>query len=177
MSLVVRARGEPAALLPAVRRAVRALDPDQPIVRVALMSEVVAASAAERRFTLVLFEAFGVLAVVLAAAGIYGVLAGAVAERRREIGVRTALGATQRAILALVLRQGLSLTAAGAVIGLGAAALLTRAIDDLLFQVPRLDPVTYAGVTLLMALVAGVACWVPARRAVRVDPVAATRGE
>jgi putative ABC transport system permease protein len=177
MSLVVRARGEPAALLPAVRRAVRALDPDQPIVRVALMSEVVAASAAERRFTLVLFEAFGVLAVVLAAAGIYGVLAGAVAERRREIGVRTALGATQRDILRLVLRQGLTLTAAGAVIGLGAAALLTRVIEDLLFQIPRLDLVTYLGVTILMVLVAGVACWVPARRAVRVDPVAATRGE
>jgi putative ABC transport system permease protein len=177
MSLIVRTRGDPEALIPAVRRAVRALDPDQPIVRVALMSRVVEASAAERRFTLVLFEAFGLLAVVLSAAGIYGVLAGAVAERRREIGVRTALGATQRDILGLVLRQGLTLTAAGAVIGLGAAALLTRAIDDLLFQVPRLDPVTYAGVTLLMALVAGVACWVPARRAVRVDPVAATRGE
>jgi putative ABC transport system permease protein len=177
MSLVVRTRGETDAMVPAVRRAVRALDPDQPIVRVAPMSRIVAASAAQRRFTLVLFEAFGVLAVVLAAAGIYGVLAGAVAERRREIGVRTALGATQRDILGLVLRQGLTLTAAGAVIGLGAAALLTRVIEDLLFQIPRLDLVTYLGVTILIVLVAAVACWVPARRAVRVDPVAATRGE
>jgi ABC-type antimicrobial peptide transport system permease subunit len=142
-----------------------------------MLPDLVAASAAQRRFTLVLFEAFGLLAVTLAAAGIYGVLAGTVAERRREIGVRTALGATAADILRLVLRQGLGLTAAGAAIGAVAAALLTRAMEGMLFEVPRLDPVTYLAVLAVMAGVAGLACWVPARRATRVDPVAATRGE
>jgi putative ABC transport system permease protein len=177
MSLVVRTRGEPAAMIPALRRAIRALDPDQPIVRVAPMLQVVAQSAAQRRFTLVLFEAFGVLAVVLAAAGLYGVLAGAVNERRREIGVRAALGASRGAIVALVVRQGMGLVAVGTILGLGAAALLTRAMQDLLFDVPRFDPLTYLGVVGVMGLVAGASCWVPARRAAGVDPATAVRGE
>jgi len=177
MSLVVRTRGEPAAMIPALRRAIRALDPDQPIVRVAPMLQVVAQSAAQRRFTLVLFEAFGVLAVVLAAAGLYGVLAGAVNERRREIGVRAALGASRGAIVALVVRQGMGLVAVGTILGVGAAALLTRALQDLLFDVPRFDPLTYLGVVGVMGLVAGASCWVPARRAAGVDPATAVRGE
>jgi len=119
MSLVVRTRGDAAALAPAVRQAVWSVDKDQPVVRVATMGELLAATAAERRFALNLFEGFAFAAMVLAAAGIYGVLSGSVAERTREIGVRLALGAPRLGILALVVRQGMILTGLGVAIGLG----------------------------------------------------------
>ena len=137
----------------------------------------VAASAAERRFALILFEAFALAALVLAAAGIYGVLSGSVAERTREIGVRAALGASRRSILALVLRSGLGLTGLGLLIGLAGAVLATRAIEAMLFGVTRLDPVTYFGVLILLAGVALLACWIPARRAMSVDPATTLRSE
>ena len=177
MSLVIRTRGDAAALAPAVRRAVWSVDRDQPIVRVATMNELLAASAAERRFALILFEAFGLAALVLAAAGIYGVLAGSVAERTREIGVHSALGASRRKILALVLGQGMSLTALGIAIGVAVAAAATQALVAMLFGVSRLDPVTYAGVIVLLVGVSAVACWVPAWRAARIDPAITLRAE
>jgi putative ABC transport system permease protein len=170
MSLVVRARGRAVALAPAIREAIWSVDKDQPIVRVATMDDVVAASAAERRFTLILFEAFAVAALLLAAAGIYGVLAGHVAERTREIGVRAALGASRASILGLVLRQGLVLAAIGVAIGLAGAAAATQAIAAMLFAVSPLDPETYLAVVVLLTAVSAVACGVPAWRAVRVDP-------
>jgi len=177
MSLVVRARGDVAALAPAVREAVWSVDKDQPIVRVATMDDLLAASAAERRFALILFEAFALAALVLAAAGIYGVLAGSVAERTREIGVRSALGASRGSILALVVRQGMMLTGLGVAIGLGGAAAASQAIAAMLFGVSRLDPVTYLGVMALLAGVSVIACGVPAWRAVRVDPASTLRAE
>ncbi|MDQ6830938.1 MAG: ABC transporter permease [Gemmatimonadota bacterium] len=177
MSLVVRARGDAAALAPAVRNAVWSVDKDQAIVRVATMSDVVATSAAERRFALVVFEAFALTALVLAAAGIYGVLSGSVNERTREIGVRAALGASRLNILALVFRQGMTLTALGVVLGLVGAAAASRAIGAMLFGVSRLDPLTYFGVIALLAGVSLVACGVPAWRAVRVDPASTLRAE
>jgi putative ABC transport system permease protein len=177
MSLVVHARGDPAALAAAIRQAVWSVDKDQPVVRVATMEELLAASAAERRFALILFEAFGLAALVLAAAGIYGVLSGSVAERTREIGVRSALGASRESILALVLRQGLSLTGLGVAIGLAGAAAASQAIRAMLFGVSRLDPVTYLGVIALLAGVSLIACLVPAWRAVRVDPASTLRTE
>ena len=146
-------------------------------MRVATMEELVASSAADRRFAMILFTAFALVALVLAAAGIYGVLAGSVTERTREIGVRSALGATRGAILALVVRQGMALTALGAVIGVAAAFLATRAVVALLFGVTRTDPATYLGVVALIAGVALVACTVPAWRAARVDPAGALRAE
>src|SRR5438105_2742978 len=177
MSLVVKARGDAASLAPAVRRAVWSVDKDQPIVRVAMMADLLAATAAERRFALVLFEAFALAALVLAAAGMYGVLAGSVAERAREIGVRAALGATRGNILALVLRQGLTLTGLGALLGLAGAVAASQAIASMLFGVSRLDPLTYAGVIALLLFVALIACSVPAWRAARVDAMRTLRTE
>ena len=177
MSLVVRARGNAAALAPAVRQAVWSVDKDQPVVRIATMEDLVAASAAERRFALILFEAFALAALVLAAAGIYGVLAGSVAERTREIGVRSALGASRRSIVSLVLRQGLSLTGLGVAIGLIGAVGASQAIAAMLFGVSRLDPITYVAVIALLAGVSALACSVPAWRAACVDPAITLRAE
>ena len=165
------------ALAPAIRQAIWSVDKTQPIVRIAAMSELISASAAERRFALTLFEAFALAALVLAAAGIYGVLAGSVAERTREIGIRTALGATRGGILALIARQGMVLASLGTIIGLAASFVASRMIGALLFGVSLLDPVTYASVLILLFLVSALACWIPARRAASVDPAITLRNE
>ncbi|HET9982737.1 MAG TPA: ABC transporter permease [Longimicrobiales bacterium] len=177
LTLVVRTRGDAAALLPALRRAVHAVDKDQPITRVATMERLVADSAAQRRFALLLFGAFAAVAVALAGAGLYGVLAGGVVERMREIGVRAALGASRAEIVAMVVRRGLALTTVGLVLGLAAALAATRLLDGLLFGVSASDPLTYAGVAGVLVLAALVACWVPASRAARVDPASTLRAE
>ena len=177
MSLVVRTSGDAAALAPAARRAIWSVDKDQPIVRVATMEELVASSEAQRRFALFLFEAFAVLALVLAAVGIYGVISGSVTERAREIGVRTALGATRGAIVGMVLRQGLLLTAIALLLGLGGAMVASRALVSLLYGVSRLDPATYLGVVVLLLAVSAAACWAPAWRAARIDPAVTLRTE
>jgi putative ABC transport system permease protein len=177
MSLVVRARGAAAALAPAVRAAIWSADKDLPVVRVATMDDLVAASAAERRFALVLFAAFALVALLLAAAGIYGILSGSVTERTREIGVRSALGASRGDIRNLILRQGMTLAAVGAAIGLAGAVGASRGIETLLFGVTRLDPATYAGVIALLLGVSAIASWVPAWRAARVDPAITLRSE
>jgi putative ABC transport system permease protein len=177
MSLVVRARSETSALAPAIRNAIWSVDKDQPIVRVATMDDLLAASAAKRRFALILFEVFGIVALVLAATGIYGVLSGSVTERMREIGVRSALGASRADILALVVRQGMTLAGLGVAIGLGGAAAASSALVTLLFGVSRLDAITYVGVIALLAGVSAIACSVPALRAARVDPLIALRVE
>jgi putative ABC transport system permease protein len=126
---------------------------------------------------LILFEVFALAALVLAAAGIYGVLSGSVAERTREIGVRAALGASRESIFALILRQGMTLTGLGVAIGIAGAIAASEAIASMLFGVSRLDPFTYLGVLVLLLGVSAVACWVPARRAMRVDPMEALRHE
>jgi putative ABC transport system permease protein len=178
LSLVVRGRNDDAAALAtAIRRAIWSVDKDQAIVRVATMDELLTVSTAERRFALTVFEAFALTALVLAAAGMYGVLSGSVAERTREIGVRSALGASRGRILALVVRQGLALTGLGVAIGLAGAALASRVIITMLFGVSPLDPVTYVGVIGLLGAVTVLACGVPAWRAARVDPATALRGE
>ena len=133
--------------------------------------------AAERRFALALFEAFGVLALLLAAIGLFGVLSGGVTERTREIGVRAAMGATRGDILALVVRQGLMLTMLGIVVGLAAAVGASMAIATLLFEISPLDPVTYVGVGTLLLGVSALACSVPAWRAVQVDPSVTLRAD
>jgi putative ABC transport system permease protein len=176
-SLVVRTRGEAAALTPAIKMAIWSVDKDQPIVRVATMDNLLAKSEAERRFVLILFEAFGLVALLLAATGIYGVLSGSVTERTREIGVRAALGATRGDILAMVIRQGMALTGLGMAIGLGGAVAASQALDTLLFGVSRLDPVAYLGVIALLGGMSLIACGVPAWRAAQVDPSITLRAE
>ncbi len=177
LSLVVRARGDTATLAPAIKQAIWSVDRDQPIVRVATMDDLLAAAAAQRRFVLILFEAFGLVALALAATGIYGVLSGSVTERTREIGVRAALGATRGDIVALVVRQGMTLTGLGIVIGLSGAVAASRALVTLLFGVSQLDPVTYLGVIGLLGGVSVIACWAPAWRAAQVDPAITLRAE
>ena len=176
-SLVVRMHGDPASYVTAIKNAIWSVDNEQAIVRVALMDDLLAASAAERHFVLLLFEAFGLMALTLAATGLYGVLSGSVSERTREIGVRSALGATRQGIVVLILRQGLTLTGVGAVLGVVGAAVASQAIAAMLFGVSRLDPLTYLGVVLILAIVSIIACAVPAWRAARIDPMVALRYE
>ncbi|MFL5436352.1 MAG: ADOP family duplicated permease [Myxococcales bacterium] len=175
--LAVRSKTAPSLLAPAIRQAIWSIDKNQVIVRIATMEDLLSASASQRRFALVLFEAFAAVALVLAAMGIYGVLAGSVAERTREIGIRAALGASPGGILALVVRQGLALTGIGVAAGLAGAVAASQAIAGLLFGVSRLDPLTYAGMVALLFAVAAVACWIPAWRAARVDPALTLRAE
>lgn len=177
MSLVVRGRNDISALVPSIRSAIWSADQDQAILRVATMDALVAESAAERKFVLALFEAFGLVALVLAAVGIYSVLSASVTERFREIGIRSALGASRANILALILRQGMLLTVLGSILGLFGAILTSQALVSLLFGVSRLDLLTYLGVLALLASVSALACWAPARRATRVDPNVALRYE
>jgi putative ABC transport system permease protein len=177
MSLVVRTHGDAAALVPALRQAIWSIDKDQPIVRVAMMDDLLAGTVAGRRFALTLLQAFALTALILAAAGIYGVLAGSVAERTREIGVRSALGASRGSILGLVLREGLLLTGFGIALGLAGALAASQALVTLLFGISPLDPLTYMGVIALMLAVSVIACWTPAWRAVRLDPATTLRAE
>jgi len=141
------------------------------------MEQLLDASEDQRRFVLMLFEAFGIAALGLAAIGIYGVLAGGVTERMREIGVRSALGASRSKILALVMGQGMALTGLGLVLGLGGAVVASQALVTMLFGISRLDTVTYVGMIAVLAAVSATACWVPAWRAARVDPSITLRAE
>jgi len=177
LSLVVRAPGDMTALAPAIRNAIWSVDKDQPVVRVATMDNLLAASESQRRFAMIVFEAFALVALALAATGIYGVLSGSVSERMREIGVRVALGASRGNVLALVVRQGMTLTGLGILIGLVGAAAATQALVTLLFGIARLDPITYLGVIVLLVAVSAIASWVPAWRAARVDPAVTLRAE
>ncbi len=177
MSLVVRARADVASLAPAIQKAIWSVDKGQPVTRVATMDGLLASSAAERRFALIVFEAFALVALLLAATGIYGVLSGSVTERMREIGVRSALGASRVDILTLVVRQAMTLTGLGVGIGLCGAVAASRALITLLFGISPLDPITYLGVVALLAGVSAMAAWVPAWRAARVDPTVTLRME
>jgi predicted permease len=172
---VVRTAGDPAALAPVARSAVWAVDDALPITRLQSLDRVRAAATGREQFTLLLVTLFAVLALVLAAVGLYGVTAYAVAQRTRELGIRVALGATSRDVLRLVLDTGGRLVLVGLAIGTLAALALSRLMSTLLFGVSVRDPMTFAGVALLLAVVSMVACYIPARRATRVDPVAALR--
>lgn len=177
VSFVIRTRTDAAAMAGPTRDAIWRVDKDQPVVRVATMRRLEDISVAERHFVLILFEAFALMALVLAGTGIYGILANSVAERMREMGVRAALGASRGDLVTLVLRRGLALTAVGVVLGLGGAALAGRAVASLLYGTSSLDPLTYAAVATLLLAIAFVACWAPARRAAGVDPIQALRTE
>jgi putative ABC transport system permease protein len=174
-SLAVRTTGDPAALLPAVQRAVWSADANEPITRVATMEQLVDRSEAQRHFVLTVFAAFGLAALALAGIGVFGLISGGVTERTGEIGVRTALGASRSGIVMLVLRQGAGLAAAGIAFGLAGAAVASGLLQTLLFGISRADLASYLGAVALVLVVGLAAAAVPAWRAARVDPVVTLR--
>ncbi len=175
MALVLKTGLDPQTLVAQVRAAVRSIDPEQPMADVRTMDQWLSRSLELRRTPAMLLGLFGSVALVLSAIGIYGVLAFSVAQRGREFGIRQALGADRKSILALVLRQGLLTAGVGMVLGLAAAAGVSRLMQKMLFGVDRYDPAVFVGVTVMLFVVAVAACYVPARRATRIDPMVALR--
>jgi putative ABC transport system permease protein len=175
--LVVRTVGDPLAMAAAVRAEIWKLDKDLPLYRALTMEQMLSASVAGQRFNMLLLTVFAALALLLAAVGIYGLMSYATAQRTREIGVRLALGARASDVLRLVMKQGLILTISGVAAGLAGAFALTRVMTGLLFGVSATDPVTFTLIAALLTLVALLACWIPARRATKVDPMVALRCE
>jgi len=177
LSFVVRTDGDPARLMPTMRSLIGRVDANVGIDALLPMDQLVASSLTRQRFYAALMGAFAAIAVLLSAIGVYGVLAYAVGQRTREFGVRTALGARSRDVLAMVLGQGLRLTCVGIGIGLAGAIALTRYIEGMLYGVTPLDPVTYVAVVALFAAATSIASYLPARRATRIDPMTALRYE
>lgn len=175
--LVVRTKSDPAAIAAAVRQAVWAVDKDQPVSNVRTLDQVFAAAISQERFQALMLGLFAALALLLACVGLYGVISYAVVQRTHEIGVRMALGAQPVDVLRLVIRQGMTLTLAGLVVGIVAGTFVTRVLTDMLFGVTPRDPLTFAGVPVLLVVVAFLACYIPARRATRIDPLTALRAE
>ncbi len=176
LSIVVRAQAAPAALIPALRRELQSLNPELP-VSFRMLDQVVATTLDQRRFSLVILGVFAGVALLLAMMGIYGVMSYTVSQCTQEIGVRMALGATVGGIMKLILAQGGKMIALGVAAGIAGSYALTRLLAGMLYGVTTTDPATFAGVALLLALVALVACWLPARRAAKVDPMVALRCE
>ena len=174
---MIRTDGETTAIAPAVQREVRALDPAQPVSDVRSMNQVMADWVSRSRFNTLLLGLFAGLATLLSAVGIFGVMNYSVALRTREIGLRLAIGAQPRSVLLLILRQGLFLTVIGVVLGLVAAFALTRLLSGLLFGVGAVDVTTFSAISLLLIVVSLLACYLPARRAMRIDPLRALRYE
>lgn len=179
IALVARTSAEPETIINAVRSETRALDPDLALYEVMTMERLIAdtPSIFMRRYPALLLTCFAALALSLAAIGIYGVISYSVNQRTREIGLRMALGAQTGDVLKLVLKQGMALILTGVALGLVAALALTRLMRSLLFGIGATDPQTFIGIALLLVLVALIACWIPARRAARVDPMIALRCE
>jgi len=177
LTLVVRAAGDPSLLAESIRREVQAVDPNEPVFSIRTMDAVVASALAERRFTMLLLGLFAATALALSAIGIYGVMAYFVSQRTREIGIRMALGASPGDVVRMVLEQGVRLAAAGVVAGIAGALAITRVISTLLYGIGPRDPGTLVALSAALTVVALVACYVPARRATRVDPMSALRNE
>ena len=177
MTLIVRAAGDPAFSIPALRNEIRTLNKDVPVFAVHTMTEHIGSQLAADRMVAVLLSIFGGAALLLAAIGIYGVMAYSVAQRTHEIGIRIALGAERHDIFKLIVGQGLMLILIGAGLGLALAIALTRVLKNLLFDVSATDPLTFSVIAVLLIAVALLACYLPARRATKVNPLVALRYE
>jgi putative ABC transport system permease protein len=177
MSIVIRSSVEPGSLAGAVRGAVAEVDKTVPVADIETMDRIITESVMQPRFNMVLLGLFSAIALMLSAAGIYGVTSYTVTQRTHELGIRLALGAQLGDVLRLILKQGLAVILIGVAIGLAAAFVLTRLLRTLVFGISTNDPVTFIGITLLLSLVALIACYVPARRATKVDPLVALRYE
>jgi putative ABC transport system permease protein len=177
MGLVVRTTGDPIRMAPAVRGEILSIDRSQPVYDVKSMSQIVGASVSQPRLYTLLLGIFATLAVVLAAVGIYGVMSYSVTQRSHEIGIRMALGADRSDILKMVVGNGMLLAAIGMAVGLGAAFIAARVLESLLFGVGIRDVTTFISVPLLLAAIAFLSCFIPARRATRIDPMVALRYE
>ena len=177
MTLIVRSSTDPVSLVPAIRAKVLALDSELPLQRVTALDRMIANSIRQQRFTSIVLSVFAGVALLLAAAGLYGVISYSVAQRTHELGIRVALGAQVKDVMQLVLRQGMTFVIAGEVIGIVGALALTRLLGGLLFGVTPTDAVTFITVTIVLTVVALLACYIPARRATKVDPLVALRYE
>jgi putative ABC transport system permease protein len=177
LAVILRSTADPSTLMRATQAAIRELDPDVPVYDFRSLDRAISASVSQERFYTLLLGAFAAIALVLAALGIYGVISYVVSQRTSELGIRIALGAAPERVLRHVLSDGMGLTLGGLALGLLGAVGFTRAISTLLFGVPPLDPLTYLGVICGLTAVALFACWIPARRAARLDPVIAMRAE
>lgn len=177
VSFVVRSSAKTGTVAAAIRERIRAVNPEMPVYNLRTMSDLESESVAQPRFYTLLLSSFALLALLLASLGIYAVIAYTVSQRTRELGIRIALGATQERVVRLVLAEGVMLTVTGVGVGLVGAFWLVHLLSALLFGVAATDLVTYAGVTVVLLVVAAVASYIPARRAARVDPVIAMRAE
>ncbi|HSO74239.1 MAG TPA: FtsX-like permease family protein, partial [Blastocatellia bacterium] len=177
MAVLVRTESDPLTIVSAVQREIKAMDKDLPAYNIRTMDQFLAASVAHPRFNTLLLTLFAGMALLLTAVGLYGVMSYSVNQRTHEIGIRMALGADRSDVLKLVVGQGMTLTAIGVGVGLTGAFFLTRVLESFLFGVSSTDPATFAAIALLLVAVALVACFVPARRATRVDPMVALRYE
>jgi putative ABC transport system permease protein len=177
MRVIIRTTADPLSLVPGVRAAVKSFDQNLPFSQVTTMEQLYAKAVAQRRLNMWLLTILAGIALLLSACGIYGVMSYTVAERQREIGVRMALGGQRSDVLGLIFKQGMRLTLLGVLLGLTASVALTRLMETLLFGVSATDPLTFAAIALLLMLVALLACWIPARRATKVDPMIALRCE
>ena len=177
MTILVRTSNDPLAMVSAARNELQQIDPELPMAAVAPMDQLLADSLSRSRFTMLLLGIFAAVALVLAAVGIYGLIAYSVTQRTQELGIRIALGAQRRDVLRLVLGQGTRLTLLGVTVGVLAGLGFARLLSTLLFGVSATDPLTFACVAALLGLVGLAACYIPARRATRVDPIVALRYE
>jgi putative ABC transport system permease protein len=177
MTFVLRTSGEPTRIVESVKRAVAEVDPSTPVAAIQTMEQTLDAQIRHLRLYMFLLGVFGAVAAVLAATGIYGVMAYSVAERTREIGIRMALGARAQDVLRMVLRQATWMIGIGLLVGLASALAVTRVIRSVLVEVTATDPATFAAVTALLVSIAAVACLVPTRRATAVDPTVALKFE
>jgi ABC-type antimicrobial peptide transport system permease subunit len=175
--IIAQTSANPMPLVPAIARVVQSVDKDAPITHIETVDQIIANSAAEPRFQTALVGSFGTLGLLLAIIGVYGVISYSVVQQTHEIGVRMALGAQRRDILHMILREGMLLAITGIAIGIGGALALTRVLRSMLFEIEPTDPATFVGVAIFLTIAALAACYIPARRAMKVDPMVALRHE